>query len=268
MSLASKIAQSIEIIDAALAIHKPSHVFGMFSGGHDSLCATHLISQHPSFTRAVHINTTIGIEQTRQFVRDTARDRQWKLLEYSPPVSYRDIVLQHGFPGPGGHRFMYIRLKEKCVDRLVREHKTHWKDRIGLVTGVRLSESVRRMGHVEPVKRDGAQLWLAPILHWDDDDKLEYMEMHSLTRNAVVDTICMSGECLCGAFAKKEELLEIEYAFPETAAVIHALQKEAEAAGVHCKWGTRPPGTKGKATAGGMMCSSCNQRNLPFMEAV
>lgn len=162
---------------------------------------------------------------------------------------------------------MYTRLKERCVDQLVREHKTRWKDRIGLVTGVRLSESVRRMGHVEPIKRDGAAVWIAPILHWDDDDKLEYMVREELTRNAVVDTICMSGECLCGAFAKKEELVELQHSYPGVAAEILALQEEAEAAGVHAKWGTRPPGSRGKATTGGMLCTSCNQRNFDFMEA-
>lgn len=260
--LDSKIAQSLDIIDAAIRDNPASHLFGMFSGGHDSLCATHLASQHPAFTRAVHINTTIGIEETRQFVRRVSMERQWRLAEYSPPVSYRDIVLKHGFPGPGGHQITYARLKERCVRRLVREHKQYFKDRIGLVTGVRLSESTRRMGHVKPVQREGAQLWIAPILHWSDDDKLEYMARYELPRNRVVDILCMSGECLCGAFAKKEELIEIEISFPETAAEIHALQRDAEAAGVHAKWGVRPPGTRRRATKGGMLCATCNQKNM------
>ena len=117
------------------------------------------------------------------------------------------------------------------------------------------------MGHVEPVQRMGGQLWIAPILHWNDDDKLEYMDVNKLTRNRVVDTICMSGECLCGAFAKKEELFDLIEEFPDVAAEILALQSEAEAAGVHAKWGTRPPGTKRKATKGGMLCSTCNTKN-------
>lgn len=265
--LDAKIAQSMEILDAAIREHSPSHVFGMLSGGHDSLCATDIASQHPAFARAVHINTTIGIEETRQFARNVSAARGWDMAEYHPPVSYRDIVLKHGFPGPGGHAITYARLKERCVRQLVREHKARWKDRIGLVTGVRLSESVRRMGHVQPVQRDGAQLWIAPILHWDDDDKLEYMARRSLPRNRVVDTICMSGECLCGAFAKKEELVELEISFPDVAAMIHELQREAEALGVHAKWGTRPPGSRKKATRGGMMCASCDQRNFEFLEA-
>ena len=40
-----------EVIDQAVAEHKPSHVFALFSGGHDSLTSTHIAAQHPSFRR-------------------------------------------------------------------------------------------------------------------------------------------------------------------------------------------------------------------------
>jgi 3'-phosphoadenosine 5'-phosphosulfate sulfotransferase (PAPS reductase)/FAD synthetase len=263
--LDSKIEQSLEIIDAAIREHgNCTHLFGLFSGGHDSVCSTHVAAQHPAFTRAATINTTIGIEETRQYARNVSQIYGWGLLEYLPPVSYRDIVLKHGFPGPGGHAVTYARLKERCIRQLVRDHKAKRFDRIGLITGVRLSESVRRMGHVEAIQREGAQLWIAPILHWSDDDKLEYMARHNIPRNPVVDTICMSGECLCGAFAKKEELFDLEQHYPAVAAVIHELQREAEAAGVHAKWGTRPPGGKLRPTMGGKLCRSCNLRNLEF----
>lgn len=258
-----KVAQSMQIIDDAIAASgRVPHLFGMYSGGNDSACSTHLASQHPAFTRAVRVDTTIGIRESREHALQVAQDFQWRLLEYTAPKSYREIILKHGFPGPAGHLFMYTQLKQRCVERLVREHKVGWFDRIGLITGVRLSESTRRMGHVTPVQRNGAQLWISPILHWDDDDKIEYMARYGIPRNPVTDKLCMSGECLCGAFAKKEELVDIEEHYPEAAAVIHGLQREAEAAGVHCKWGTRPPSSKAKATAGGMMCSSCNQRNF------
>ena len=156
---------------------------------------------------------------------------------------------------------MYNMLKERCVRQLVKEHKQKMFDRIGLVTGVRLSESQRRMGYVEPVQRVGAQLWIAPILHWDEENKLEYMARYSLPRNPVTDKICMSGECLCGAFAKKEEMLDLELNFPETAAEIHQLEELATVFEVHNKWGTRPPGKRKKPTKGGRLCSDCNERN-------
>lgn len=264
--LDAKIAQSMVIIDAAIAEHSPSHIFGLFSGGNDSACSTHLIAQHQRFTRAFRVNTTIGIPESRVHALSVAEMFQWRLLEFTAPTTYRELVLKYGFPGPGAHSKMYIMLKERAVDRLIREHKQFWNDRIMLVTGVRLSESERRMGHVEEVVRDGCSLWVAPIAHWDDNDKIEYMSRYAIPRNPVTELLCMSGECICGAFAKHEEMIEIEMHFPETAAEIHALEREAEAAGVHCKWGTRPPGSKGRATKGGMLCSSCNQRNFAFME--
>ncbi|WP_414902488.1 phosphoadenosine phosphosulfate reductase family protein [Sphingomonas flavalba] len=265
--LDEKIAQSMAIIDQALSENgNVTHLFGLYSSGNDSACSTHLASQHPAFTRAAMIDTTIAIPEAQAHGRAVAELFQWRLIEYRAPVPYRDIVLKHGFAGPGGHRFMYIRLKERCVDRLVREHKTQWRDRIGLVTGVRLSESERRMGHVVPIRRDGCQLWIAPILNWTDDDKIEYMRRHHIPRSPVTDKLCMSGECLCGAFARKEELVEIDLHYPATAARIRALEAEAAAAGVHAKWGTRPPGKRIKPTLGGMLCSSCNQRNFAFMD--
>lgn len=261
------VEESLAIIDEALRLHPASHLFGMLSGGHDSMVANHIASRHPAFSGSAHINTTIGVPQTREYARSQAAFYGWKFKEYLPPVPYREIVLKEGFPGPGAHKFMYIRLKERCIMQLVREHKTHWKDRIGLVTGVRLAESVRRMGNVEAISRVGAQLWIAPIINWTEDDKNDYMMINQIRRNPVVDTLCMSAECLCGAFARREEMVDLEHNYPDVAAEIHALEADAEAAGVHCKWGERPPGKRG-ATMGGMLCSSCNQRNFDFMKSL
>lgn len=252
-----RVEEAAEILREAGRTNNPRYMIGMFSGGHDSLCATHVASQSPDFSFAAHMNTTIGIEQTRDFVRRVSSERMWNLHEYRPPVSYRDIVLQKGFPGPGAHFYMYVRLKERCVDQMLRELPRTRGRRVLLVTGVRLSESKRRMGHVQPIKRESSKVWVAPILNWDNDHKDEYMRLHNLPRNPVVDTLCMSGECLCGAFASPGEIAEIEAAFPEVAAEIHALERDAELAGVHAKWGTRPPGVRAKKLKSGAMCSSC-----------
>ena len=255
-----RVKSALAIIDHAVAEFSPSHIFGMFSGGHDSLCATHIASLHPKFSGAVHINTTIGIEETREFVRETAKVLGWPLTEYVPPVSYRDIILRDGFPGPGAHRYMYIRLKERCMDRLIREHKTKHNDRILLVTGVRLQESKRRMGHVEAIKREKCRVWTAPILDWSADDKLEHIAEYNLPQNTVVKTMCMSGECLCGAFAEPDELEQIKTFYPKTAAVIEGLQFEAARAGVHAKWGKRPPRKADARQIDMAMCWSCEAK--------
>lgn len=256
-----RLVEARAILDEAVEIHRPTQIFGLFSGGHDSLVATHIPSKHPLFRGAVHINTGIGIEETREFVRATCVSQRWPLKEYSPPVAYDDIVLKHGFPGPGGHFYMYVRLKERCIEQLIREHKVKRSDRIVLVTGVRIDESDRRMGHVEPVVRFKSRVWAAPILNWMSSDKDAYLVETGLRRNPVVDALCMSGECLCGAYAKPGEIAEIEACSPSAAVRIRDLERRAEAAGVHSKWGTRPPRDPKPLSPLPMeLCWSCSAR--------
>lgn len=252
-TMEAMVEESLGIIDAAIAAHKPSHVFAMFSGGHDSLTATAITARHPRFAGAVHINTGIGIEETREFVRATCEKHGWPLLEYGPPEalgqkSYRELVLEFGFPGPAQHPMMFTRLKERGVRALIRDHKEHDRDRILLSTGIRLQESVRRLRNYSSATtdgqhfaRDGAKVWTNPIATWSKPDCYDLIEWLKLDRNPVVDLMHLSGECLCGAFAKPDEIREIETWFPKTAEQIHALEREVEAAGqIGCVWGRRP----------------------------
>ena len=243
----------VRLLDIAVRRYKPVAVFGMFSGGHDSLCATHMASQHPAFTAALHINT-------RQFVRDTSAAMGWPLLEYSAEAHgqrYDDLVAEHGFPGPFHHRKMYNRLKERALRAAVREHKKAHNDRVLLVTGVRRAESSRRMGTVEPLNREGSRVWCAPLTWFDGTHKNAYMAENDLPRNEVVDVLHMSGECLCGAFAKPGELEWLEFCgYTDVVERIRALQDRAEAAGVPCRWGVRPSGEEIGGSPG-FMCVGC-----------
>lgn len=237
-------------LDAAMREHRPSHVFALFSGGHDSLCATAITAKHPRFTAAVHINTGIGIEETREFVRETCAAQNWPLIELHADrikQTYEYIVAKYGFPGPAGHPYMYRRLKERKIERLVREHKQHHTDRIILATGMRAGESVRRMRHADFKEdapgwsRSGAQVWVNPIGRWSKADVNQFIADEGLPRNRVVDLLHMSGECLCGAFARPGEMQELETWFPDTAAYLHRLEREAEERGIiGCVWGKRP----------------------------
>lgn len=256
--LTKRVAEAHKIVAGAVKRHSPKGVVGLFSGGHDSLCATHIASQHLAFRGAASFHTTIGISETIEWRREIAQKYQWRHQEYWPPRTYEQLVLQYGFPGPGAHQFMYSLLKERCLRQMMRKMQRKPGDRVVLVTGVRLSESKRRMGHVKPCVREGGKVWTAPILNWTDEDKDEYMAFHQLPRNPVVDRVCMSGECLCGAFASPGEIAELEVAYPEIAAEIHALEVKAKAAGVHCVWGTRPPGERKPKGPTGPMCHSCD----------
>lgn len=232
---------SLDIIAEAVEEYKPSHVFGLFSGGHDSLCACHIASQHPAFSGCVHINTGIGIEETREFVRDTCRQFDWPLKEYHPPMTYEELVIERGFPGPAMHWKMYQRLKERCLRQLRREHGTP-RQKIAFISGRRRQESDRRMANCnDAIEMDGRTIWINPIIEWNANDKHRYIAEHSLPKNPVVEKLCMSGECLCGAFAKPGELDEIRFWYPRAAAEIDRIAEKVKAAGMHHVWGTRPP---------------------------
>lgn len=230
-----KVREALSIIEDAVLEHEPSHIFGCFSGGHDSLTATAIAASYPGFTSAFHANTGIGIEETREFVREVSEREGWGLVEHYPDrYTYRDLVLEMGFPrGPESHNRMLYYLKQRAIDRLVREHKTHHKDRIALVTGIRRQESDRRMNAAMsvPFTRDGAKLWINPIIDWTAVDCTEFIDWHpTLERNEVVDLLHRSGECLCGALAHHAEIEEIERWYPEAAEHIHRLEEEARQA--------------------------------------
>lgn len=246
VDLETRIERSLKMIDHIVNIHEPSHVFALVSGGHDSIVNAHVTSRHPAFSGVAHINTQTGIRQTTEYVKRVCNDQDWNYVELVPDVgeekdkTYEEMVRELGFPhGPKSHNRMYYYLKERPVARLVREHKTHWFDRIGLSTGVRKSESNRRMQSSisVPMRRNGARLWINPILYWSKAETSAYIEHVGLPRNEVVDTIHKSGECLCGALANPNELEEIEFWYPEAAAPIRELERELEEKGyVDCRW--------------------------------
>jgi len=285
MNIESKIQTALSRIDAAIKSTHPVAVFGLFSGGHDSVSATAVASLHPSFTSAVHINTGIGVERTRQYVRDTCSLKEWPLKEYEAakhinsngepdPQHYRDFVLKYGFPGPNGHGMMYARLKERALIRLQREWKCTAKKsaprRIMFISGCRSDESRRRMANTEEVQTDGQRIWCAPIHDWNKSDTSDLMQHLGIHRNPVVDLIHKSGECLCGAYASSGELEELSL-WTETRPAydyIIALQEEVRAAGFPWGWEQEPPKWFQEKKKGQSfmleydqhLCWSCNKR--------
>lgn len=231
-------------IDSAVREFNPRKVYALFSGGHDSLVSSYVASLHPRVDGVVHINTGIGIPETNSFALDTSvglfgpsRVR----VMYAWDTSYVQMVLRYGFPGPGAHLYPYVWLKERAIARLVRESKQKWRDKIMLITGARAHESQRRMGFAEEVSVKGARVWVAPLFDFPTEAMRPFIRDRNLPQNPVSNNLHMSGECLCGAFAKPGELELIDLFYPRVAAHIRWLQREAAVVGVHAEWGVRPP---------------------------
>ena len=250
--------RAAEIWNEAVKTYNPIAKYALFSGGHDSLAVT-AWAMEMGADAAVHVNTGIGIEQTRMFVRRTCKREGWPLKEYHAGKPYAELVKQYGFPGPGAHLYMYSWLKERGIRQLIRETKNHRMDKVMLITGVRSQESRRRMGNVAPIAKEDAKIWVAPFIDMSKIDVNKYIKERGLPSNPVVDKLHMSGECLCGAYAHPGELAEIEYWYPETAAHIRQLEKMAQEYGHDGDWESRnkrkAPNVKTKSQ---MLCTDCN----------
>jgi 3'-phosphoadenosine 5'-phosphosulfate sulfotransferase (PAPS reductase)/FAD synthetase len=265
--LRARVREAHATIDRAFDEYGPTKMYVGFSGGNDSLVAAHVASQHSRFTGVFHANTGIGVEETRVFMRETARVYGWPLIEIATPISYEDLVLKHGFPGPGMHGLMYTRLKDRCVDALLRLVKEHRRERVMIVSGIRSSESQRRMGFATAMHRRRAQVWVNPLIDWTGEDVLAYREANGLPKNPVSAALGMSGECLCGAFAKPGELARVERCSPETGAYLRDLEGRVRAAGHNWGWEDGPPRKRRTARqeiAGALdfqpFCTSCSVR--------
>lgn len=270
--LTELVADADRILREALAEHQGDRaivgtVF-LFSGGNDSTVLAHLFRDRA--THAAHANTTIGIEATRQFVRDTCRGWGLPLIEETAPTSYRELVIERGFPGPAMHWKMYQRLKERCLEAVRRQLVTNpYRERVVFLTGRRRDESKRREDIVEHERR-GSTIWASPLANWTSLDLNTYRLLHpDCPTNDVSSLLHMSGECLCGAFARPGELEQIEWWFPDVAAEIRALEADVRAAG-HPEWLCRWGHGQGKPSKTGPLCSSCDSRfaqdQLPGIE--
>lgn len=252
----------------------------LYSGGDDSTTLADVFRGRA--THAAHANTGIGIEATRQFVRDTCAQWGLPLLEKHPlpGQTYRDIVLGRyramngkqpwpgGFPGPAAHFMMYRMLKERALRQVRRELVTNSrKQRVIFLTGVRTQESARRLMTTTaagPIRREGSIVWVSPLIGWSKLDLNAYRRVYDVPQNEVSALLHMSGECLCGAFAHHGELDEIEDWYPEMAAEIRALEAEVQALGVgdeaHCQWGWDKNRDREKPSKVGPLCNSCDER--------
>lgn len=285
--------ESNDLIDFAVDLHfthtghRRVATVGLYSGGDDSTTMVHAFL--PRLDYAAHCNTGIGIEATRQFVRDTCAAWSLPLLEVHPGAgnTYEELVMDQGFPGPAHHFKVYQRLKERGIRQVQRELVSNPRvERVLMLAGRRREESARR-ANVTALDREGSRVIVSPLIHWTKADLNLYRREHpDVPRNETAALLHMSGECLCGAFAHPGELEEIAYWYPEAAQHILDLETKVAATGKHpawrCKWGwgaqkdtvAKLLRSGGSLSAEeiealfdrskvGVMCSSCEFRGAP-----
>jgi len=241
-----------DIISEAIHEYNPVQVALMFSGGHDSLVSSHvsatILSEMDVPFVVYHGDTTIGIPETQEYVKSICNKYGWELVIRQPPKEedrFESIVAKHGFPGATttAHQMVYRKLKERALRHWVtHECKTsvYSREHAVLITGIRKDESRVRMGYINENNKEDSRVWSNPIFWWSKKKCEDYMSDNSLPRSPVKDAICISGECLCGCFAKKEEYNEIRAMYPHVADRIDELHELAKKNGHPWRWGTGP----------------------------
>jgi 3'-phosphoadenosine 5'-phosphosulfate sulfotransferase (PAPS reductase)/FAD synthetase len=211
---------ALATLDQGIAEYRPQRLYALFSGGYDSLVTTHVTAQHPDFAGVLHIDTTIGLPQTQAYVRRTCAQFGWPLTILRPWLTYAQLIVKVGFPGPALHDMCYQRLKERPLQTFVGTIKVLRgkglpNKAIGLASGVRNTESTIRMGYKGTARLENNRLWLNPIQDWTAHEVQNYMEHHNLPRSEVKDLLHISGECFCGAFAAQTERHDLQTWYPE-----------------------------------------------------
>lgn len=189
--------------------------YALFSGGTDSLVATHYAMENGHAEEVIYLDTNTGIPENLEYVEGVCESFGWPLRVEEAPLTLKEFVDRfEGFPGPQAHRWAYIFLKERQLERVATE--TEGKPHFW--TGVRKDESTRRRMNVpdELTEEVDQWIWENPIAYWSDERVEAYIEYHGLPTNPVHQLIHRSGDCYCGAFASRdEELIDLQANFPE-----------------------------------------------------
>lgn len=184
--------------------------YALFSGGNDSLVTTHYCMENRLTDAVLYLCTNTGLAENTEHVIDVCREFGWPLLIYPAPMSLVEFAMKYGFPGSAFHSVAYAYFKKRQLEYLAAKFdgKPHY------YTGVYKGESDRRATTVSDEEVDEVRQWFwhAPFHDYDGTEFDHYRESHDLPVNPVAAKIHRSGDCYCGAFAHRDELLVDLYA--------------------------------------------------------
>jgi len=217
-----------------------------FSGGRDSALSCFIAYRVAKLRnwgfRLVHIDTTIGLKDTEEYVKSYAAWLGAELVILRPDHTFEEYVAKYPYwphVYPPWARWCYHKLKRIPSERYIRQH---YRDGDLLVLGVRGDESLFREREYSSVfttkyyseSKVQAKVWL-PLLHVTDDRIDELVEKLGIPKSPVWKKIGMSGECFCLAGATKRKIMQAVRAYPELGErlakiddIIHANRKRGE----------------------------------------
>jgi len=196
-----------------------------FSGGRDSAVSCYIafqVARRRGWTyKLVHIDTTVSIRQTREYVRRYAEWLGVDLTIIRPRKTFKEYAAQYGmWPAiyPTQHRWCYFRLK---LDPTIEYLEENYREGDIVALGVRGSESRFRLTKYTAAffTRDYDKLkvlaW-APLWKVTDEVVERFIRRFNIPRNPVW-RFGFSGECLCLAGSPLVNIALVLRYFPEEA---------------------------------------------------
>ena len=213
------------IMDEVESIHGKKNFYALYSGGKDSSLVLNWLIEHDKLKAVVHVDTGVEMKLTRDFIKDTCKSYGIDLIILYPRPRHRyvNMVLEHGFPGPGAHRIAMGFLKFHPI----REFFLKLKDNSAcLVSGVREAESKRRKKNfISPIESEGKMWFVNPFFYYSNEMMYkERLEKNIPISPAYTAGMNISGDCLCGAYATYGEKDRLRTADPHLADYIAWLE--------------------------------------------
>lgn len=204
--------------------------FPCFSGGKDSLVATHYFVEETKGlnveVQVLHVDTTIMLPGVEEWVRKVAKSLGWNLVVLKPELTFEEFVEKWGFPSYK-RRWCCFHLKLQPIKKYVgmfRGSKCQ-------VTGLRREESPRRKNFRQIYFDKKTVSWIYnPIINWTKRQVEEYIEEHGLPKPPWYK-IGISETCCCGLFKSLKELRILKAQYPEIFARIVKLEEKMRKGG-------------------------------------
>jgi len=233
--------------------------YALFSGGKDSFSTAKVLDQAGKLVACVALRTGIAVPEWEDSVRILCDKNNWPLEFYTTTESYEDFVIRYGFPGPTKHSWIMQKLKGRAVAQFRK-----YRPGAILASGVRLDESVKRLGNVRPVGQWEGVPILAPIFDWTTEETWAFALSGGYERPEAYSNLQISGDCLCGAYAREGEYEALKFHYPDLGRSMDSLGesiKERHPKRCQWGWGWKQEVTK-KTTAEQFGCVECGQRDM------
>ena len=233
--------------------------FALVSGGKDSLSTAQVLHDAGKLEGCVALETGLCTPDWKEFVQRTCEERKWPVKFYPTTESYEAWVMKMGYPGPGMHGRTMNMLKGRAIRVFRKAHPTGI-----LASGVRSDESDRRTLNTKPVSFwEGAPV-LAPIFDWSNDGVWSFFRNNFNERAPAYSTLQISGDCLCGAYAREGEREALEFHYPVLGKYLRELGEAVKAKFPkrwEWGWGWKKP-IKRRTQAERVICVECAPRDI------